>query len=119
MDGAIELSAEQVFEVGVTVTRKIDTGYQKYMEYLGTLGGRSPAFGTRENANLEVSAWSKATVAEGQDYRQVIAALIERVGGVLEAEIAAALGVPDVGNEDPYAYQTTKVQLNPSQEDDL
>ncbi len=102
----------KVFEVGVSVNKKIDIGYRPYLQYLESLSGRRPEFGTRENSTIELSGWAKAEVGEGEDMQVAISALIQSVNQVLENEAAAMGGISDTGN-DPYAFTTSRVNIDP------
>ena len=53
--------APLITKVSVRLTRKIDLGYEPYMEYLQSLGNRAPAFGTRDQSNTELSAYVEAS----------------------------------------------------------
>lgn len=101
-------------KLGIKVTRKLDTGYSPYMEYLEELGNRSPAFGTRENSYYEADVYIGAVVEEGDDVNEVIDTLSEKAqekcDALFEARFPGALASEDA---EMFTVQETEVDINP------
>lgn len=102
----------KIEKIGASVTRKVDVGYRPYMEYLESLHGRNPAFGTRENSQTELSLWGTAIIEEGDDVDEVSEKLVDRLDGQVTAFFGNTLaGTP--ASADDYTYTEVKVKANP------
>ncbi|HMN10993.1 MAG TPA: hypothetical protein PKD55_01560 [Bellilinea sp.] len=105
----------KVTEIGASVSREIDTGYAPYMRYLESLGGRSPAFGTREQSKAQVTLWAKATI-EGDDPNAAIEFLVAAVDAKVVEALSAMFPESFIEqvNPDEMTYREVKTATNPT-----
>lgn len=100
-------AAPVIFEIGATVEVELDTGYKPYMDYLATLNGRPPAFGTRNNERKKLALWGKCLVPEGADPQEAAQGLMATLQSLVYQQLAVE-GVK-VDEPDAAVYVSTKV----------
>ena len=98
-----------VTTVGVKVTRKIDTGYLPYMEYLKTLGNRTAPFGTRDNANIELDVYVGAQVEQWESAELVIKELLLHAKRIVDENAAEITGIKIEQPQEAYVIDKTEV----------
>lgn len=105
-------------EVGVSVTIKRDVGYEPYIQYIQSLNGANPPFGTRDHSTQEINLWQKAIVEEGDDPLECANGMVKE----LRKQIFGIMGigrVSDTGNsDDPSVIELVEVEVG-IQEDDF
>lgn len=101
-----------IFEIGATVEKKIDTGHPAYMEYLQSLHGGRADTGARAWGAITVSLWGKAQVREGEDAQAAASDLLKFLNESVDQAVANLGLISDTGN-DPYAFTTSRVNVNP------
>lgn len=102
----------KVTTIGVSVSKKLDTGYAPYIEYVQSCRNAKiqVPFGTRENSNIELNVYIGATVDENEDVETSIAELVGRANKMVDESISAISGIsPKELPEEAFTVEKTEI----------
>ncbi len=94
-----EVKETKVTVVSVKLSRKYDLGFAPYMAYMKSLNGRAPAFGTRDNSNMELDVYLSAELGTEDTVDEVGAVLVDRARGILDNGVAQIMGIAPLPEE--------------------
>lgn len=101
----------KIEKVGVKVGRKLDIGFAPYMQYLDEIKPKSPAFGTRENSNVEIEFYVGALMEDGDDLLAVLVDLKDQANQLIDNHLGTHPVLP-MGEVEAFEIQPTEIFLN-------